>query len=224
MSEPVISPDGKWMWTGNEWIPAPPGSTNASVSLQDSVVAGNLEVNEGDFNEPNNASLSMNDSVISGGVKITQNNTNDILLAIKLQEHDNKALEHFKKYASRKTTEWQLLHKEWKIAERNLLMDANYFGNNVEMCIVCKSAPAGANLTVEENKEFSYIFNGFNHSIMMCNWCYNTTIENYKSQAENFAKQSLHELYQKLGQQGVHDWILKNYERGLKYLEENDML
>ena len=26
MSEPVISPDGKWMWTGNEWIPAPPNT------------------------------------------------------------------------------------------------------------------------------------------------------------------------------------------------------
>ena len=24
MTDPVISPDGKWMWTGSEWIPAPP--------------------------------------------------------------------------------------------------------------------------------------------------------------------------------------------------------
>ena len=48
MSEPVMSPDGKHMWTGNEWIPAPPvGSNNASVSLQDSVVTGdiNTEIN-----------------------------------------------------------------------------------------------------------------------------------------------------------------------------------
>ena len=48
MSEPVMSPDGKHMWTGNEWIPAPPGgSNNVSVSLQDSVVTGdiNTEIN-----------------------------------------------------------------------------------------------------------------------------------------------------------------------------------
>jgi hypothetical protein len=24
MTEPILSPDGKWMWTGTEWIPAPP--------------------------------------------------------------------------------------------------------------------------------------------------------------------------------------------------------
>ena len=24
MSDPVFSPDGKWMWTGKEWVPAPP--------------------------------------------------------------------------------------------------------------------------------------------------------------------------------------------------------
>lgn len=26
MSGPVISPDGKWLWTGSEWIPAPPST------------------------------------------------------------------------------------------------------------------------------------------------------------------------------------------------------
>jgi len=26
MGEPTFSPDGKWMWNGDEWIPAPPGS------------------------------------------------------------------------------------------------------------------------------------------------------------------------------------------------------
>ena len=46
MSDPIISPDGKWMWTGNEWIPAPPGSNNASVSLQDSVVAGDVNITQ----------------------------------------------------------------------------------------------------------------------------------------------------------------------------------
>ena len=35
MSDPIFSPDGNWMWTGNEWIPAPPDTpseeTNVSV-------------------------------------------------------------------------------------------------------------------------------------------------------------------------------------------------
>jgi len=42
MSEPVLSPDGKWMWTGTEWVPLPPSSSPVSsgLNLTDSVVAG----------------------------------------------------------------------------------------------------------------------------------------------------------------------------------------
>ncbi|HJN55849.1 MAG TPA: hypothetical protein QF646_05640, partial [Candidatus Poseidoniales archaeon] len=49
MADPVFSPDGKWMWTGTDWIPAPPGdspspsgpsqdTSGQTVNLQDSVV------------------------------------------------------------------------------------------------------------------------------------------------------------------------------------------
>ena len=24
MDEPIVSPDGKWVWDGSEWVPAPP--------------------------------------------------------------------------------------------------------------------------------------------------------------------------------------------------------
>jgi hypothetical protein len=48
MSEPIFSPDGKWMWSGSEWIPAPPSSptvNTAEVKLQDSVISGDVSVN-----------------------------------------------------------------------------------------------------------------------------------------------------------------------------------
>ena len=32
MSDTVISPDGKWMWNGSEWLPAPPGTEPTSSS------------------------------------------------------------------------------------------------------------------------------------------------------------------------------------------------
>ena len=41
MSEPVISPDGKFMWSGSEWIPAPPKG-NQTLNMQDSVVGGDV--------------------------------------------------------------------------------------------------------------------------------------------------------------------------------------
>jgi hypothetical protein len=32
MADPVFSPDGQWMWTGEDWIPAPPSGAEGEVS------------------------------------------------------------------------------------------------------------------------------------------------------------------------------------------------
>ena len=32
MTDPVYSPDGKFMWTGSEWIPAPPAAEPEPVA------------------------------------------------------------------------------------------------------------------------------------------------------------------------------------------------
>ena len=32
MTQSTLSPDGKWLWNGTEWIPAPPTATPAVVS------------------------------------------------------------------------------------------------------------------------------------------------------------------------------------------------
>jgi tetratricopeptide (TPR) repeat protein len=46
MTDHIISPDGKLMWTGSEWIPAPPTPTtqSANVSMQDSVVGRDVNI------------------------------------------------------------------------------------------------------------------------------------------------------------------------------------
>ena len=41
MSDTVLSPDGKYLWTGSEWIPAPP-SDNQNITMQDSVIGGDV--------------------------------------------------------------------------------------------------------------------------------------------------------------------------------------
>lgn len=47
MTDSIISPDGKFMWTGTEWIPAPPSSSHsAKVNLQDSVVGGDINITQ----------------------------------------------------------------------------------------------------------------------------------------------------------------------------------
>ena len=52
MTDPVYSPDGKFMWTGSEWIPAPPqeepattptaSSGGIDLDMQDSVIGGDV--------------------------------------------------------------------------------------------------------------------------------------------------------------------------------------
>ena len=52
MSDPIFSPDGKFIWTGSDWIPAPPVSTNnANVNLTDSVVGGDINIVNNDPKE-----------------------------------------------------------------------------------------------------------------------------------------------------------------------------
>ena len=41
MSDPVYSPDGKYLWTGSDWIPAPP-SAGQNLNMQDSVIGGDV--------------------------------------------------------------------------------------------------------------------------------------------------------------------------------------
>ena len=44
MPDPMFSPDGKWMWSGTEWIPAPPSNSentsdgSQTVNVQDAVI------------------------------------------------------------------------------------------------------------------------------------------------------------------------------------------
>ena len=51
MSDRILSPDGKFMWTGSEWIPAPPNSGN-SIEMSDSVIGGDVISNTTINNDP----------------------------------------------------------------------------------------------------------------------------------------------------------------------------
>ena len=63
-NEPIFSPDGQHMWTGSEWIPAPPST--GSVNVADSVVMGDVVQNFGTTNdEPCPACSATKTSVLS---------------------------------------------------------------------------------------------------------------------------------------------------------------
>jgi len=45
----LMSPDGHWMWSGSEWVPAPPSSPpeTGSISIQDSIIIGDISQSKG---------------------------------------------------------------------------------------------------------------------------------------------------------------------------------
>ena len=59
MSDQVISPDGKWMWTGSEWIPAPPQGG-------ETITPENVKT------ESNSPTNTISDTVIMGDYTIQQ--------------------------------------------------------------------------------------------------------------------------------------------------------
>lgn len=70
MADPLFSPDGKWMWSGDDWIPAPPGQTSPQINMQDSVIAGdivqNTTINMTQQNDLHNYMKTMVDSLSEG--------------------------------------------------------------------------------------------------------------------------------------------------------------
>ena len=80
MADPIFSPDGKFMWTGSEWIPAPPvspTSAQSTVNLQDSMMSGDVNI-EQNSSEASTA-INLRDSAMSGDINITQNKASDII-------------------------------------------------------------------------------------------------------------------------------------------------
>ena len=56
MSDPIFSPDGQFMWTGSEWIPAPPTSSqSANVNLKDSVIGRDVNITQNNAEDIANA-------------------------------------------------------------------------------------------------------------------------------------------------------------------------
>ena len=60
MTESTLSPDGQWMWTGSEWIPAPPVGGNVFSSKNESISVNRY---------PAESRAKSNDSIVEGEFK-----------------------------------------------------------------------------------------------------------------------------------------------------------
>ena len=83
MADPISSPDGKWLWTGSEWIPAPPTSAPAAdsnINLEDSMVSGNVNLEQNSSQA--SSVVNLKDSAMSGDINIIQNDAQDLASAM----------------------------------------------------------------------------------------------------------------------------------------------
>jgi len=83
MADPIISPDGKWMWTGTEWISAPPTSAqgaHSNINLEDSMMSGDVNIEQGSTSA--SSAINLKDSAMSGDINLTQNSASDMIAGI----------------------------------------------------------------------------------------------------------------------------------------------
>ena len=72
MAEPIISPDGEWMWTGGEWIPTPPSGKPVSQNhdITNAEILGKIsQFSEGE--DYNNQQINLQDVNVHKKVKQT---------------------------------------------------------------------------------------------------------------------------------------------------------
>ena len=46
MAEPVFSPDGKFMWTGTEWVPSPPNVGDQEINIRPEFKVESYEIED----------------------------------------------------------------------------------------------------------------------------------------------------------------------------------
>ena len=89
MADTVYSPDGKFMWTGSEWIPAPPSDAEPQsqasanvLNMQDSVMSGDIVHNTVVNNDPAAVTTAVIEALKQLGVLDQQNATTAPVLPV----------------------------------------------------------------------------------------------------------------------------------------------
>ena len=80
------------MWSGTEWIPAPPSITNkvpSKINIQDSVMQGNVNFNQN--SDRPSSTINLSDSAMSGDINIAHNDIDGIVLGVRIAEHEKWA-------------------------------------------------------------------------------------------------------------------------------------
>jgi tetratricopeptide (TPR) repeat protein len=81
MEDHILSPDGKWLWNGSEWIAAPPNLSRNGTNARDSILTEDVAVTSS-REDSNPVDINFQDTAMSGDIIISQNNPEDIATAV----------------------------------------------------------------------------------------------------------------------------------------------
>ena len=109
MGNPIFSPDGKFMWTGTEWIPSPPENLGNEIRMQDSVIGGDVITNTTINNDPSAVTSAVISALEHLGVINVPNHQNTPPASLKLP--DQFTLGEHVEYYSPSNERWLSLCK-----------------------------------------------------------------------------------------------------------------
>ena len=241
MTDPVISPDGKWMWTGSEWIPAPPTSAQAAdstinleqldldfgddyvspsnknqaqsnINIQDSAMKGNVYIKQ--KSDQSSSTINLTDSAMSGDINIAHNDIDGIVLGVRIAEHEKWAEGVLNAKPNLKPG-WDQLARNYIEAKRRLIISTST-NQSITICSEhgCNVSVEGEKLFAPELQQYEYIFVGRSQYYGMCNFHLNQHIDFLVmwSEVDVSNNHELHNLYRQLGEEEFWNYISKRFQ------------
>ena len=228
MTDPVISPDGKWMWTGSEWIPAPPSIKDkvpSNISIRDSVMHGNVDIKQN--SDQASSTINLSDSVMSGDINIAHNDVDGIVTGVKIAEHEKWA-EKILTAPLYSEASWGEITSNFISGQRNLIINPSNAKTakccNSKIFFQGESRKCGIPIETQrviplELQQYEYMFHSRAEFYEQCNFHFAFAVHFLLTWFEFFEKskdsnRDLHSFYQHLGDEDFWEHVSMGLNRG----------
>jgi hypothetical protein len=227
MADPIFSPDRKWMWTGSEWIPAPPSIKDkvpSNINMQDSVMQGNVNFRQN--SDRPSSTINLSDSVMSGDINIAHNDVDGIVIGVKIAEHEKWAEKILTTPLYSKPS-WAEITSNFISGQRNLIINPSS-ANAAKCChykIFFQGASRKCGLPIEtqrviplEWRQYENMFHSRASFYEHCNFHFASDVFFLLAWFENIGKSknsngNLHSFYQQLGDEDFWEHVDMTYNR-----------
>jgi len=185
------------MWTGSEWIPAPPTSAQAAdstinfeqldldfgddyvspsnknqaqsnINIQDSAMKGNVNIKQN--SDQSSSTINLTDSAMSGDINIAHNDIDGIVLGVRIAEHEKWAEKLLTAPANPKPG-WAEIARNFVAGQRNLIINPSST-DTAKLCVhrECGLPVESQKLIVPEYQQYEYMWHSRSQFYEMCDY------------------------------------------------------